>query len=169
MTRDELSALERCTAQVAHAHDRIDRILVRNEILKATVASDVTGAGVPKALQSALVYGGALRQRVDHTFARHPPLFTIDPDEKLEQEDTRKDDAERNDADTLGSSNSRLPRPTAVELLRLALELLWVGCIVLAVWLGWSRFAAIARHADEAATPSTASHTPTPRPTPGSP
>lgn len=49
------------------------------------------------------------------------------------------------------------------------LELLWVALLVLAVWLGWSRYAAVARDAHSASTANDASPAPTPAPHPGSP
>ena len=50
-----------------------------------------------------------------------------------------------------------------------ALQLLWVALLVLAVWLGWSRYAAVARDAYSASTANDASPAPTPAPHPGSP
>ena len=159
MTRDELDALERCTAQVIRVQDRIDRMLLRNESVRVASSSDISGAGVPEGLQQTLVYGGALRQRVDFVFARHPSLFTVDPD------DVTKPD----DADKCGCVDCRPSFPTAAELLQAALRLLWVALLVLAVWLGWSRYAAVARDAHSASTANAASPTPTPAPHPGSP
>lgn len=49
------------------------------------------------------------------------------------------------------------------------LELLWVALLALAVWLGWSRYAAVARDAYSASEATAASPAPTPAPPPGSP
>jgi len=159
MTRDELDALERCTAQVVHVQDRIDRMLLRNESVRVASSSDIPGAGVPEALQPTLVYGGALRQRVDFVFARHPSLFTVDPDDVTTPEV----------AESCGAADCRPSRPTAAELLQAALRLLWVALLVLAVWLGWSRYSAVRRDTHSAVAPNAASPAPPTAPNPGSP
>ena len=166
MTRDELDAIERCTAQVIQVQDRIDRMLLRNESVRVADFRDISGTGVPEALQPTLVYGGALRQRVDSAFARKPGLFTVDPDDVTEDPDDGK---RSDDADISSCVDCRPSFPTAAELLHAALRLLWVALLVLAVWLGWSRYAAVARDAHSASTANDASPAPTPAPHPGSP
>ena len=55
------------------------------------------------------------------------------------------------------------------ETLQVALQLLWIALPMLAVWLGWSRFASITRDAQAASTPTTRADAPTRHPTPESP